>query len=87
MLNTCASRPQLTVSHQRQVSPTPAPSVRPKLPTEAPTPHVRTYANCDAAQAAGEPRVQGSKGDGRGFPKWMVPSTRDGDGDGVVCER
>ena len=45
------------------------------------------YASCDAAQAAGEPRVQGSKGNGRGFPKWMVPSARDGDGDGVVCER
>ena len=35
----------------------------------------------------GEPRVQGSKGGGRGFPKSMVPSARDGDGDGVVCER
>ena len=45
------------------------------------------YASCDAAQAAGEARVQGSKGGGRGFLKWMVPSARDGDGDGVVCER
>ena len=52
---------------------------------------MRTYNSCDVAQAAGETRVQGSKGNGRGFPKWMVPSARDGDGDGdgdgVVCER
>ena len=39
--------------------------------------HLRS---CDAAEAAGETRVQGSKGPGRGFPKWMVPSARDGDG-------
>ena len=87
MLNTCAERPQLTVSHQRQVSPTPAPTSRPAQPTATPTPQVRTYANCDAAQAAGERRVQGSKGSGRGFPKRMVPSARDGDDHGVVCER
>ena len=35
---------------------------------------------------AGEPRVPGEKGTGWGFPKSMVPSPRDGDGDGVVCE-
>ena len=45
------------------------------------------YTSCDAAQAAGETRVQGSQGSGSGFPKWMVPTARDGDGDGVVCER
>ena len=39
------------------------------------------------AEAAGESRVQGSAGGGKGFPKEMVPSARDGDGDGVVCER
>ena len=87
MLNTCAERPQLTVSQQRQVSPTPVPTSQPAQPAATPTPQVRTYTNCDAAQAAGERRVQGSKGGGRGFPKWMVPSARDGDGDGVVCER
>ena len=48
---------------------------------------MRTYNSCDAAQAAGATRIQGSKGNGRGFPKWMVPSARDGDGDGVVCEK
>ena len=44
------------------------------------------YRSCQAAGAAGEERVQGSQGSGRGFPKAMVPSARDGDGDGIVCE-
>ena len=44
------------------------------------------YDSCDAAVAAGEPRIQGSSGNGRGFPQESVPSARDGDGDGVVCE-
>ena len=45
------------------------------------------YGSCEEAAEAGEQRVQGSQGGGRGFPKAMVPSARDGDGDGVVCER
>ena len=45
------------------------------------------YGDCDEAEAAGVPRVQGSEGPGRGFYKWQVPSRRDGDGDGVVCEK
>ena len=45
------------------------------------------YESCDEAEAAGEQRVPGSQGGGEGFPKRMVPSTRDGDGDGIVCER
>ena len=45
------------------------------------------YGSCEEAVEAGESRVQGSVGGGRGFPKEMVPSARDGDGDGVVCER
>ena len=44
------------------------------------------YDSCDAAEAAGEPRVQGSSGSGLGFPQGTVPSARDGDRDGVVCE-
>lgn len=47
----------------------------------------KTYASCDEAEDAEEPRVRGSKGSGRGFPAALVPSARDGDGDGVVCER
>ena len=46
----------------------------------------QTYSSCDEAVEAGEERVQGSNGPGRGFPKSKVPSARDGDGDGVVCE-
>ena len=44
------------------------------------------HASCEAAEAAGEPRVQGSSGPGLGFPQATVPSARDGDSDGVVCE-
>ena len=85
MLNTCSDPPGLWVSHgsipgQHRPTATPEPNV-------AATPAARRYDSCDAAQAAGERRVQGSKGSGMGFPKWMVPNARDGDGDGVVCER
>ena len=52
-----------------------------------PEPDEPVYGSCEEAEAAGEQRVQGSQGVGRGFPKAMVPSARDGDGDGVVCER
>ena len=45
------------------------------------------YGSCEEAAEAGEQRVQGSQGGGRGFPKAMVPSARDGDGDGIVCEK
>ena len=61
-------------------------------PTEASSTQTqRTYASCDAAEAAGERRQQGCSrgtcpGGGRGFPAEMVPSARDGDSDGVVCE-
>ena len=45
------------------------------------------YGSCEEAEFAGEQRFQGSQGGGLGYPKAMVPSARDGDGDGVVCER
>ena len=51
-----------------------------------PQPEVQVYGSCEEAEAAGEERVQGSSGSGEGFPKAMVPSARDGDEDGVVCE-
>ena len=78
MLDTCLNPPQLTIVQG-------APAASPASPTPATTASA-TYASCDEAEAAGEPRVQGSKGPGRGFPKATVPSARDGDGDGVVCE-
>ena len=38
------------------------------------------------AEAGGEPRVKGSQGEGWGFPASLLPNSRDGDSDGVVCE-
>ena len=85
MLSTCATRPALLVDESNQGAPAQSATSTPVGP--AATPMANGYDSCDAAQAAGETRVQGSKGPGRGFPKRMVPSARDGDGDGVVCER
>ena len=85
MLYSCNEPPSLWVSHGG------SPGVHRATSTPEPRPTTTAttikYNSCDAAQAAGETRVQGSKGNGRGFPEWMVPSARDGDGDGVVCER
>ena len=50
-------------------------------------PEGTVHGSCEEAEAAGEERVQGSRGGGRGYLKAMVPSARDGDGDGVVCEQ
>ena len=63
---------------------TATPTLVPELEPVESTP---VYGSCEEAVEAGESRVQGSVGGGRGFPKEMVPSARDGDGDGVVCER
>ena len=56
-------------------------------PVPGSTEDIPVYGSCEEAVEAGESRVQGSVGGGRGFPKEMVRSARDGDGDGVVCER
>ena len=45
------------------------------------------YGSCEKAESAGQKRVPGNQGGGKGFPKALVPSARDGDGDGVVCEQ
>ena len=45
------------------------------------------YESCEEAESAGEERVLGGRGGGEGFPSNIVPSARDGDKDGVVCER
>ena len=89
MLDTCRIPHQLATVIRMQKpdlatvnTPTPIPT-----PTTTPHPTVRQYASCDAAVAAGEIRIRGTKGSGQGFPKSMVPSARDGDGDGVVCEQ
>ena len=77
ILSGCSSFEMVVVPASQQASPTPTPT-----PTTA-----RVYDSCEAAEAAGERRVQGSMGPGRGFPQSMVPSARDGDKDGVVCEK
>lgn len=89
MLQTC---PEDTVLDSRAASQVPVPPLAPVESTPAPSTNApsgtqATYESCDDAQAAGEPRVEGASGSGRGFPQAMVPSARDGDGDGVVCER
>ena len=57
------------------------------VPELQPEENTSVYGLCEEAVAAGESRVQGSVGVWRRFPKEMVPSARDGDRDGVVCER
>ena len=81
MLNTCS--PRRTLGTFRYSSATPATLTPSQMPTPA---SEAAYDSCDKAEAAGEQRVRGSQGDAQGFPASMVPSARDGDGDGVVCE-
>ena len=80
MLHTCEDPPRMKVETLEAMTVTGV-----DKPTAEPEGTV--YASCDEAAAAGEPRVQGSRGGGQGFPKAMIPSARDGDGDGIVCER
>ena len=68
-----------------EATPSPNPAVEP-APSPSPTP-AESYESCEAAETAGEPRIQGNSGPGKGFPKDKVPGARDGDGDGVVCEK
>ena len=79
MIGTCENPPRVEVETLEAMTVTGV-----DKPTAEPEGTV--YASCDEAAAAGEPRMQGSRGGGRGFPAEMVPSARDGDGDGVVCE-
>ena len=80
---TPAPTPNPTSTTTPTVTVTPTPT---STATATSTPMV-IYGSCDEAEAAGVPRVQGSSGPGRGFPADQVPSARDGDGDGVVCEK
>ena len=79
MLDTCAPPRTLVVVRSTIPRLMPVPS-----PTSTP---VGRYGSCEEAESAGELLVQGSEGSGWGFPEAKVPSARDGDGDGVVCER
>ena len=81
MLHTCEAPPQVeveTLDYLGTVTGVDKPTTEPEE---------TVYESCDEATAAGEPRVLGSRGGGQGFPKAMVPSARDGDGDGIVCEQ
>ena len=49
--------------------------------------HVFPYATCAEAEAAGLERRRGPRGSGSGFPADQVAYARDGDEDGIVCER
>ena len=87
MLGTCAPARTLTVVRVDPVETTePTPPQSPGTASPSPAP-ASAYATCDDAVEVGEPRIQGGSGSGRGFPAAKVPSARDGDGDGVVCER
>jgi len=94
MLEECVETPQIvlpTPTPTPTPTATPTPSITPTptpTATPAPTPTPATvYESCAAAEAAGVERVQGSKGDGQGYPIEIIANPpRDGDGDGIVCE-
>ena len=81
MLGTCVAPARFEVETKDVVE------VRTGENTPTPETEGTVYGSCEEAAAAGEERVQGNRGGGRGFPKAMVPSSRDGDGDGIVCEQ
>ena len=81
MLGTCENPPEFEVEIRETME------VRVEVLDPTAEPEGAVYGSCEEAAEAGEERVQGSQGGGRGYPTAMVPSTRDGDGDGIVCER
>ena len=81
MLGTCENPPDVEV---REALESAAGEHKPEPAEELQNP---VYGSCQEAEFAGESRFQGSQGGGLGYPKTMVPSARDGDGDGVVCEQ
>ena len=81
LLATCDSPTELTPSTGDPAAAPPSPGVTEHTASGA------VFSSCDEAEDAGEMRVQGPIGTGKGFPRSMVPGARDGDGDGIVCER
>ena len=80
MLGTCENPPDLELREALESA------TGEHKPEAAEEPQNSVYGSCQEAEFAGESRFQGSQGGGLGYPKAMVPSARDGDGDGVVCE-
>ena len=80
MLGTCENPPDIEVEELDYLVT--------RVGKHKPTPQLQTpvYGSCEEAESAGEQTAQGSRGGGRGFPKAMIPSARDGDGDGIVCQ-
>ena len=82
MLDTCESPPEVDVEELDYLG-----AAREHKPEPTEELQNSVYGSCEEAAESREQRVQGSRGGGQGFPKALVPSARDGDGDGVVCER
>ena len=96
MLDTCVEPVEVTAEREKDTTETDtsgrgaageATAAPTLVPESEPEENTSVYGSCEEAVEAGESRVQGSAGGGRGFPNEKVPSARDGDGDGVVCER
>lgn len=83
-LSACTQQVVVTATPEPTEPPT---ATAPPDPTPTPPPAGGPYASCAEAELAGEERIKGSKGPGKGFPAEMVPSARDGDKDGAVCEK
>ena len=83
MLGTCVDPPAVVTVVESYSAPGTVTGEHEPEATEEPGSSV--YGSCEEAESAGEQRVQGSRGGGRGYPKAMVSSARDGDG--IVCER
>ena len=83
MLGTCDSPPEVEVETLEAMEI----RIGVHKPTPEPESSSPVYGSCEESSEAGEQRIQRSQGGGRGFPEEMVPSARDGDGDGIVCER
>ena len=81
MLGTCENPPEYEVEIREAME------VRVGVLDPTAEPEGALHGSCEEAAAAGEQRVQGGQGGGLGFPTTMVPDARDGDEDGVVCEK
>ena len=68
MLHTCEDSPQVEVETLEGMVVVAG--------EDKPEAYATVYESCDEAAAAGEERVQGSRGSGRGFPAEVVPTAR-----------